>query len=186
MLTRISPALAVANWVTTHSALFGDQMPMRSPGSRPSASSPAANASTRSLQLAIAPADVLVADDQRIALAKALRRCGRNARRSSRRSAASRSPRGHSSTWSSHLPSPSPPPDPAALCSSRPKVSTGRPLPRQEGSAEDQRQGADAGTTVSSSVGCSWKRCGSYSAIATVRLLLPMGTGNAGKLVLAE
>ena len=32
MLTRISPALAVANCVTTHSALFGDQMPTRSPG----------------------------------------------------------------------------------------------------------------------------------------------------------
>ena len=48
MLTRISPALAVANWVTTHSALFGDQMPIRSPGSSPSATSPAAKASTRS------------------------------------------------------------------------------------------------------------------------------------------
>jgi hypothetical protein len=28
---QTSPALAVANWVSTHSALFGDQMPMRSP-----------------------------------------------------------------------------------------------------------------------------------------------------------
>ena len=46
MLTRISPAFAVANCVTTHSALFGDQMPMRSPGFSPSATSPAANAST--------------------------------------------------------------------------------------------------------------------------------------------
>ena len=46
MFTRISPALAVANCVTTHSALFGDQMPIRSPGSRPSATRPAAKAST--------------------------------------------------------------------------------------------------------------------------------------------
>ena len=46
MFTRIRPALAVANCVTIHSALLGDQMPMRSPGFRPIASSPAANAST--------------------------------------------------------------------------------------------------------------------------------------------
>ena len=32
MLTRINPALAVANWVITHSELLGDQMPIRSPG----------------------------------------------------------------------------------------------------------------------------------------------------------
>ena len=32
MLTRIRPALALANWVSTHSLLLGDQMPMRSPG----------------------------------------------------------------------------------------------------------------------------------------------------------
>ena len=31
MLTRISPALAVANCVSTHSLLLGDQMPTRSP-----------------------------------------------------------------------------------------------------------------------------------------------------------
>ena len=46
MVTRISPALAVANCVSSHSGRFGDQMPMRSPGSRPSASKPAASAST--------------------------------------------------------------------------------------------------------------------------------------------
>ena len=46
MLTRISPALAVANWVTTHSALFGDQIPIRSPRLRPSAKRPLAKAST--------------------------------------------------------------------------------------------------------------------------------------------
>ena len=46
MLTRISPAFAAANCVTAHSLLLGDQMPIRSPGSSPSASRPAANAST--------------------------------------------------------------------------------------------------------------------------------------------
>ena len=46
MFTRISPALAVANWVSTHSELLGDQMPMRSPGSSPSVNSPAASLST--------------------------------------------------------------------------------------------------------------------------------------------
>ena len=48
MLTRISPAFAVANCVSSHSELLGDQIPTRSPGARPSASSPAASASTRS------------------------------------------------------------------------------------------------------------------------------------------
>ncbi len=47
MLTSTSPAFAVANWVTTHSEQFGAQMPTRSPGTSPSASRPAANASTR-------------------------------------------------------------------------------------------------------------------------------------------
>ncbi len=37
---------AVANWVTSHSQRFGDQMPTRSPFARPSARKPAASAST--------------------------------------------------------------------------------------------------------------------------------------------
>ena len=45
MVTRIRPALAAANWVSAHSALFGDQMPIRSPRSSPSAINPAASAS---------------------------------------------------------------------------------------------------------------------------------------------
>ena len=48
----MSPALAVAHWVITHSALLGDQMPMRLPGSNPSAISPAAKSSTRVLSSA--------------------------------------------------------------------------------------------------------------------------------------
>ena len=47
MFTKISPALAVANWVIVHSAQLGAQTPIRSPGLRPSAISPAAKASTR-------------------------------------------------------------------------------------------------------------------------------------------
>ena len=35
MLTRIAPILAVAYWVTVHSARFGDQMPTRSPLAMP-------------------------------------------------------------------------------------------------------------------------------------------------------
>ena len=31
MFTRITPAFAVANWTTTHSTQFGDQIPTRSP-----------------------------------------------------------------------------------------------------------------------------------------------------------
>ena len=46
MLTRMAPTLAVAYWRVTHSALFGDQMPTRSPGSTPRASSPRATSST--------------------------------------------------------------------------------------------------------------------------------------------
>ena len=37
---------AVANWVSTHSRLFGDQIPTRSPVSRPAASKPRASSST--------------------------------------------------------------------------------------------------------------------------------------------
>ena len=47
MLTWIRPAFAVANCVKVHSAQLGAQMPTRSPGTRPSASSPAARRSTR-------------------------------------------------------------------------------------------------------------------------------------------
>ena len=47
MFTSTMPAFAVANCTTTHSALFSDQIPTRSPRPIPNASSPAANASAR-------------------------------------------------------------------------------------------------------------------------------------------
>ena len=96
MLTRISPALAVANWVTTHSALFSDQMPIRSPRSSPSASSPAANASARVDQLRLGPAHALAADDQGRAVAVHAPRYGRGSGRSSRRAAGARPRRARS------------------------------------------------------------------------------------------
>ena len=46
MLTRIAPILAVAYWVSTHSAQFGAQMPTRSPTVIAGASRPSASAST--------------------------------------------------------------------------------------------------------------------------------------------
>ena len=32
MFTRIAPTCAVAYWIIGHSAVFGDQIPIRSPG----------------------------------------------------------------------------------------------------------------------------------------------------------
>ena len=46
MLTSTAPTLAVAYWRVAHSALFGDQIPTRSPHSTPSASRPLATSST--------------------------------------------------------------------------------------------------------------------------------------------
>src|SRR5829696_3801953 len=46
ILVNINPALAVAYWRVVHSALLGDQMPTRSPGSIPRASRPRATSST--------------------------------------------------------------------------------------------------------------------------------------------
>lgn len=45
-LTSISPALAVANWVMTHSLMLGPHIPTRSPLFKPMARSPAARLST--------------------------------------------------------------------------------------------------------------------------------------------
>ena len=64
MLTRISPALAVANCVTTHSALFGDQMPTRSPGSQPQRQQPGGERVDLVAEFAVGPADALLAHDQ--------------------------------------------------------------------------------------------------------------------------
>ena len=64
MLTRISPALAVANWVTTHSALLGDQMPTRSPGCRPKRDQAGGERVDAFGQFRPGPADALLADDQ--------------------------------------------------------------------------------------------------------------------------
>src|SRR5438045_1139445 len=52
MFTRITPALAVANWSISHSTQFGLQMPRRSPGSRPAAISARASRSTPSFSSA--------------------------------------------------------------------------------------------------------------------------------------
>ena len=41
-LTNINPALAVANWVITHSLMLGPHIPTRSPFLNPIARSPAA------------------------------------------------------------------------------------------------------------------------------------------------
>ena len=46
MLTRTAPILAVAYWVSVHSAQFGDQIPTRSPLPMPARTSPIASAST--------------------------------------------------------------------------------------------------------------------------------------------
>ncbi len=46
MFTNTSPARAAPNIVNTHSAQFGAQMPMRSPGLSPQATSPRATRST--------------------------------------------------------------------------------------------------------------------------------------------
>ena len=49
MLTRIAPSFAVANWVTTHSMQFGDQIPILSPFRMPDSYSPRATVSISSL-----------------------------------------------------------------------------------------------------------------------------------------
>ena len=46
MLTSTAPTLAVAYCKITHSALFGDQIPTRSPASTPNPSRPLATSST--------------------------------------------------------------------------------------------------------------------------------------------
>ena len=52
MFTSTTPALAVANCSSSHSAQLGLQMPSRSPGSKPSAISARASSSTRSFSSA--------------------------------------------------------------------------------------------------------------------------------------
>jgi hypothetical protein len=71
MLTRMSPAFAVANWVMTHSALFGDHTQMRSPRFE-SKRQEASRRVNPLLQLAIRPADLLVPDDEGLTVRKAL------------------------------------------------------------------------------------------------------------------
>ena len=87
MLTRIAPTRAVAYCSTTHSKRFGDQTPTRSPVRTPRATSAAGGEVDLVPQLAIGRAVALVADDERFAVAEALRRCGAGSRRSSRRGA---------------------------------------------------------------------------------------------------
>ena len=65
MLTRISPAFAVANWVTTHSALFSDQMPIRSPALQPQRQQPGGERLRPLDKFAITPAYPLAAHDER-------------------------------------------------------------------------------------------------------------------------
>ena len=87
MLTRISPALAVANWVTTHSALFGDQMPIALAGLQPQRDQAGGERIDLLGQLAIAPAHALLAHDQRRPVAPARNGRDRSGGRSFRRSA---------------------------------------------------------------------------------------------------
>lgn len=62
MLTRIRPAFALANWVSIHSRLFGDQIPRRSPGRSPMAKAFGKFVSQLS-EFAIGQPDILVPDD---------------------------------------------------------------------------------------------------------------------------
>ena len=68
MLTSTRPAFADANCVSTHSAQFGDQMPSRSPGSRPRRIRPHREIVNAPLQLPVAPPYVLMRNHQRLAL----------------------------------------------------------------------------------------------------------------------
>ena len=71
MLTRISPALAVAYWVMIHSALLGDQMPMRSPGLQAEGDEAGGEGLDVGGEFGPGPVDTLLADDQAGAVAEA-------------------------------------------------------------------------------------------------------------------
>ena len=71
MLTRITPALAVAYWVSAHSARFGLHTPTRSPLRRPAASIPPASRSTASPNSRIGVAHTVAAVDERLGVGDA-------------------------------------------------------------------------------------------------------------------
>ena len=60
--------MAVAYWMSTHSAQLGDQMPTRSPRSIPCASRPRRDAVDRGVELGVGEAQALVAADERLAV----------------------------------------------------------------------------------------------------------------------
>ena len=67
MVTRISPALAAANWVSAHSAQFGDQMPIRSPWLEAQRQQPGGQrVGPAPSSSAKRPADALLHRDQRL------------------------------------------------------------------------------------------------------------------------
>ena len=72
MVTRISPALAAANWVSAHSAQFGDQMPIRSPLLKAEREQPGGQRVGPCLQLGEGPANALLRRDHRLDVAPAL------------------------------------------------------------------------------------------------------------------
>ncbi len=92
MLTRIAPTLAVAYWMSTHSAQFGAQMPTRSPLAMPAPSSPRASAVDLGAQLGVGPAAAGRAVDQRLAVGHAGPPSRRGCRRWSPRAAAASVP----------------------------------------------------------------------------------------------
>ena len=68
MLTRMIPASAVPNCASTHSLTLADQMPTRSPFSRPSLRKPDGQVLGPAQEVGVSPAHVLVAGDLREAL----------------------------------------------------------------------------------------------------------------------
>ena len=68
MLTRMMPARAVANCATTHSELFGDQIPTRSPRLEPEGDESRRKGVGPRAQLTVGPADALVPDHKRLGI----------------------------------------------------------------------------------------------------------------------
>ena len=67
MLTRIAPTRAVANWTTTHSALFGAQMPDAVAFRDARCEQAQSTSLDLGIELRVRPADSLCARDERLA-----------------------------------------------------------------------------------------------------------------------
>ena len=72
MVTRISPALAAANWVSVHSGRFSDQMPIRSPRSQAEREKARGQRVDAFGKFLPGPAHIMAGRDQRLAIAPAL------------------------------------------------------------------------------------------------------------------